>query len=241
MRSEFCNIYRPMKLRRIYEELLKQERRAVLRLKCLSGATALLFFAVFLMTFLGIDVVQKLGKGFAFESGKCVVKESIFTGENISCNCGMHTCFSRYPCLRILVRISGQPEQSQPILLYNTFYDLIGSECTYGPPCKPSEEENLVFVLDFKNKHGQKGTVLKCFYNRNKHTEVILDNSAHKMVTFHVFFWPSCVFFLGLCMLIKVYCLKRTQAKQVFMPQNISFATTDNNNVYNYHETNESP
>jgi len=128
MRSEFCNIYRPMKLRRIYEELLKQERRAVLRLKCLSGATALLFFAVFLMTFLGIDVVQKLGKGFAFESGKCVVKESIFTGENISCNCGMHTCFSRYPCLRILVRISGQPEQSQPILLYNTFYDLTGSE-----------------------------------------------------------------------------------------------------------------
>lgn len=117
-----------MKLRRIYEELLKQEKRAVLRLKCLSGATALLFLAVFLMTFLGIDVVQKLGKGFDFESGKCVVKESIFTGQNISCNCGMHTCFSRYPCLRILVRISGEPEQSQPILLHNTFYDLIGSE-----------------------------------------------------------------------------------------------------------------
>ena len=114
-------------------------------------------------------------------------------------------------------------------------------QCTYGPTCKPSEEENFVSVLDFKNKHGQKGTVLKCFYNRNEHTEVILDNSAHKIVTFHVFFWPSCVFFLGLCMLIKVYCLKRTQTKQIFMPQDISFATTDNNNVYNYDETNESP
>lgn len=42
-------------------------------------------------------------------------------------------------------------------------------------------------------------------------------------------------------MLIKVYCLKRTQTKQVFMPQDISFVKTDNNNVYNYHETNESP
>lgn len=114
-------------------------------------------------------------------------------------------------------------------------------QCTYGPTCKPSEEENLVSVLDFKNKHGQKGTVLNCFYNRNEHTEVILDNSAHKIVTFHVFFWPSCVFFLGVCMLIKVYCLKRTQTKQVFMPQDISFVKTDNNNVYNYHETNESP
>ena len=117
-----------MKIRRVYEALLKQEKRAVLRLKCLSGATAFLFFAVFLMALLGIDVVQKLAKGLDFESGTCVVKESILTGENVSCNCGMHTCFSRYPCLRVLVRISGEPEQSEPVLLHNTFYDLIGSE-----------------------------------------------------------------------------------------------------------------
>ena len=117
-----------MKIRRVYEELLKQQKRATLRLKCLSGATALLFLAVFLMALLGIDVVQKLAKGFDFESGTCVVKQSIFTGENASCNCGMHTCFSRYPCLRVLVRISEEPEQSELVLLHNTFYDLIGSE-----------------------------------------------------------------------------------------------------------------
>ena len=116
-----------MKIRRVYEELLKQEKRAVLRLKCLSGATAFIFFAVFLMALLGIDVVQKLGKGFDFESGNCVVEESILTGENVSCNCGMRTCFSRYPCLRILVRMSAESEKSEPVLLYNTFYDL-GSE-----------------------------------------------------------------------------------------------------------------
>lgn len=127
MWSEFGNSYRPMRIRRVYEELLKQEKRAVLRLKCLSGATAFLFFAVFLMTLFGIDVVQKLDKGFDFERGNCVVKESSFTGENVSCNCGMHTCFSRYPCLRVMVQISGKTVQSNPVLLYNTFYDLIGS------------------------------------------------------------------------------------------------------------------
>lgn len=120
-----------MKIRRVYEELLKQEKRAVLRLKCLSGATAFIFFAVFFMVLLGVDVVQKLAKGFAFERGSCVVEESIFTGGNVSCDCGMRTCFSRYPCLRVLVRISAGPEQSvqtqEPVLLYNTFYDL-GSE-----------------------------------------------------------------------------------------------------------------
>ena len=112
-----------MKIRRVYEELLKQEKRAVLRLKCLSGATAFIFFAVFLMALLGIDVVQKLDKSFDFESGNCVVEESIFTGENVSCNCGMRTCFGRYPCLRVLVRMSAEPEQSEPVLLHNTFYD----------------------------------------------------------------------------------------------------------------------
>jgi len=117
-----------MKIRRVYEALLKQEKRAVLRLKCLSGATAFLFFAVLLMALLGVDVVQKLAKGLDFESGACIVKKSILTGENVSCHCGMHTCFSRYPCLRVLVKISGEPEQSEPVLLHNTFYDLIGSE-----------------------------------------------------------------------------------------------------------------
>lgn len=132
--SEFGNSYHPMKIRRVYEELLKQEKRAVLRLKCLSGATAFLFFAVFLMALLGIDVFQKLDKGFDFERGNCVVKGSSFTGENVSCNCGMHTCFSFYPCLRVIVTISAKPEQSEPVLLHNTFYDLIGSEVSW-PVC----------------------------------------------------------------------------------------------------------
>lgn len=118
-----------MKIRRVYEELLKQEKRAALRLKCLSGATAFICFAVFLMVLLGVDVVQKLAVGFAFESGNCVVEESIFTGGNISCDCGMRTCFSRYPCLRVSVRILKEPEVQtpEPVLLHNTFYDL-GSE-----------------------------------------------------------------------------------------------------------------
>lgn len=130
--SDFGNSYRPMRIRRVYEELLKQEKRAVLRLKCLSGATALLFFAVFLVALLGIVAVQKLDKGFDFERGNCVVKESSFTGENVSCNCGMHTCFSYYPCLRVMVTISAKPEQSEPVLLHNTFYDLIGSEVSWS-------------------------------------------------------------------------------------------------------------
>ena len=128
--TEFCHLHRPMKIRRVYEELLKQEKRAVLRLKCLSGATAFILFAVFLMVLLGLDVFQKLAKCFAFESGNCVIEESIFTGGNVSCDCGMRTCFSRYPCLRILVRISEEPGknvQTEPVLLYNTYYDL-GSE-----------------------------------------------------------------------------------------------------------------
>lgn len=117
-----------MKIRRVYEELLKQEKRAVLRLKCLSGATAFIVFAIFLMVLLGVDVVEKLAKGFAFESGNCIVEESIFTGGNVSCDCGMRTCFSRYPCLRVLVRISAGEAQNvqslKPVLLHNTFYDL---------------------------------------------------------------------------------------------------------------------
>ena len=97
----------------------------------------------------------------------------------------------------------------------------------------------MASVFDYKNQNGQKGTVLKCFYDRNEPTEVILDNSVHKMVTFHALFWPSCVFFIGLCLLLKVYCLKRTQAKLVFVPDDISCETIDNNNIYNYHKTNE--
>ena len=100
----------------------------------------------------------------------------------------------------------------------------------------------MASVLDFENKNGQKGTLLKCFYDRNEPTEVILDNRAHKLVTFHAFFWSSCVFFIGLCILLKAYCLKRTQKKHVFMLEDISCETIYNNNVYhdNYHETKES-
>lgn len=117
-----------MKIRRVYEQLVKQEKRAVLRLKCLSGATAFLFFAVCLLTFLGVDVVRKIAKGFGFEKGTCVVEESLFTGSNVSCACGMHTCFSHYPCLRVLVRMAAKPTQGagkfEPVLLHNTIYDL---------------------------------------------------------------------------------------------------------------------
>lgn len=126
-----------MRIRRVYEELLKQEKRAALRLKCLSGATAFILFALFLMALLGMDVVHKIIKGFDFESRNCVVEESIFTGQNITCACGMHTCFSRYPCLRVLVRISASAktdqqrvEKLEPVLLHNTFYDL-GSEVSW--------------------------------------------------------------------------------------------------------------
>ena len=62
------------------------------------------------------------------------------------------------------------------------------------------------------------------------------------MVAFHAFFWPSCMFFIGLCILLKVYYLKKTQKKPVFMPEDISCETIYHNNVYhdNYHETKES-
>ena len=114
-----------MKIRRVYEELLKQEKRTVLRLKCLSGATAFIFLAVFFMTFLGLDVVRKIAKGLRYESGNCVVENSIITGENVSCKCGMHACISHYPCLRVLVRIAERADKhNKPVLLHNNIYDL---------------------------------------------------------------------------------------------------------------------
>lgn len=116
-----------MKIRKVYEELLKQEKRTILRLKCLSGATAFIFFALFLWAFLGLNVVRKVAKGFKFERGNCVVENSTTTGQNVSCECGMHACVSRYPCLKVWVRITERAEKTEPlklVLLHNNIYDL---------------------------------------------------------------------------------------------------------------------
>lgn len=112
-------------------------------------------------------------------------------------------------------------------------------QCTYGPPCKPNEKENFASVLDYKNAKGLKGSTLKCYFDRNEPTDVILDKSAHEMVTFHAFFWPCCAFLIGVCMLLKVYYLKRTQRKKAYFPKDISCKTETNNNdnVYDYRKT----
>ena len=108
-------------------------------------------------------------------------------------------------------------------------------QCTYGPPCKPNEKENFASVLDYKNTKGKTGTTVKCYFDQNKPTEVILDNSAHEMVTFHAFFWPCCAFLIGVCMLLKLYYLKRTQRKKVYLPEDISCEiNTNNNNEHSY-------
>lgn len=230
-----------MKIRRVYEQLLKQEKRTVLRLKCLSGATAFIVFAVFLTTFLSSEVVRKIAKGFGFEEGDCVVQESYFTGSNVSCACGMHTCFSLYPCLRILVKMTAKrtedAETSTPVLLHNTIYDM-GSECTYGPPCEPNITNNFASVLKYKNSKGQRDHLLQCYFNPNDPTEVILDKSAHEMIAFHAMFWPCCAFIIGLCILLKTYYMRKAHKKQdVVRPQDIELGEThltSNNNVYNY-------
>lgn len=108
-------------------------------------------------------------------------------------------------------------------------------QCTYGPPCKSDEKVNFVSVLNFKNTKGQKGTDLKCYFIPNEPTHVILDNSAHEMMTFHAMFWPCCVLLIGVCMLLKAYYLKRTIVKQSFLlKDNTTTTSNNNNNVYNY-------
>ena len=119
-----------MRIRRVYEELLKHEKRTVRKLKCLGGAVAFLILAVFFLIFLGLDVIRKIAKGFSYESGNCVVENSVFTGQNISCACGMHSCISRYPCLQVMIKITEGVEKSnlyKLVLLHDNIYDL-GSE-----------------------------------------------------------------------------------------------------------------
>lgn len=233
-----------MKIRRVYEQLLKQEKRTVLRLKCLSGATAFIVFSVFLMMFLGLDVVRKIAKGFSFEKGVCVVQESSFNGSNVSCACGMHTCCSKYPCLRVLVKMAAKSTEdvgtSQPALLHNTIYDL-GSECTYGPPCQPNYSDNFASVLKYKNSKEQRENPesFQCYFNPNDPTEVILDKSAHETLAFHAMFWPCSAFITGLCILLKTYYMRKAHKKQdVVRPQDIELEETlhtSNNNICNYH------
>ena len=118
---------RSTRIRRVYEELLKQEKRAVLTLKCLSGAVAFMFVGLFLLAFLSLDVVRNIAKGFGYDSGNCIVENSVITGRNVSCKCGMHSCISRYPCLRVLVRITDRTQKRQmhkSLLLHNNIFDL---------------------------------------------------------------------------------------------------------------------
>lgn len=118
----------PMRIRRVYEELLKQEKRQVLQLKCLSGAAAFIFVAGFFVVFLGLDVVRKIAKGFSYKGANCVVEGSVITGKSESCTCGMHPCISQYPCLQVMVRVidnrAEKSESSKLVLLYNNIYDL---------------------------------------------------------------------------------------------------------------------
>lgn len=118
----------PMRIRRVYEELLKQEKRQVLQLKCLSGAAAFIFVAGFFVVFLGLDVVRKIAKGFSYKGANCVVEGSVITGISESCTCGMHPCISQYPCLQVMVRVidnrAEKSESSKLVLLYNNIYDL---------------------------------------------------------------------------------------------------------------------
>lgn len=60
---------------------------------------------------------------------------------------------------------------------------------------------------------------------------------------FHAFFWPCLIFFIGVCVLLKVYYLKRTHRKKIYLPKDIScmkIKTNNNNNnkIYNYRKTN---
>lgn len=118
---------RSTRIRRVYEELLKQEKRSVLTLKCLSGAVAFMFVGLFLLAFLSLDVVRNIAKGFGYESGNCIVENSVITGHNVSCKCEIHSCFSRYPCLRVFVRITDRTQKRQlykSVLLHNNIFDL---------------------------------------------------------------------------------------------------------------------
>ena len=121
-----------MKSRELYEELLKNERRTQLRLKCLSGAMAVMFFAAFLVTLFGLEIVRKVEKGFRFQTATCAVQDSALTDRNMSCNCGIDkSCTSHYPCLKIFVTFSAKERDvglnSKRVLLYNNIYD-IGSD-----------------------------------------------------------------------------------------------------------------
>ena len=101
IRNDIFN--RSTRIRRVYEELLKQEKTSVLTLKCLSGGVAFMFVGLFLLAFLSLKVVRNIAKGFCYESGNCIVENSVITGHNVSCKCGMHSCFSHYPYLRVMV------------------------------------------------------------------------------------------------------------------------------------------
>lgn len=127
----------PMRIRRVYEGLLKQEKRKVLQLKCLSGAAAFIFVAGFFVVFLGLDVVQKIAKGFSYQGANCVVEGSVITGKSESCTCGMHPCISQYPCLQVMVRVidrrAEKSESFKLVLLHNNIYDLGSNVSTLLP------------------------------------------------------------------------------------------------------------
>ena len=114
-----------------------------------------------------------------------------------------------------------------------SLFDLFLYQCTYGPPCKSDENHNFASVLEYNRVKGQKGAVLECYFNPNKPVEVILDVSAHEMMTFHALFWPCCAFLVGVCMLLKAWYLKRTLGKQAVLPSEVSLQQEwafDNNN-----------
>ena len=126
-----------MKARQLYEALLKNEKRIQLQWKCVAGGTALVAFALFFATFLGIEVVYKIKKGFGFQEATCVVEHSLLTHKNVTCACGVESCVGRYPCFQVFVNftVKGQFHTVKHVLLYNNIYDL-GSDvsrnsCTF--------------------------------------------------------------------------------------------------------------
>ena len=98
-----------------------------------------MFVDLFLLAFLSLDVVRNIAKGFCYESGNCIVEDSVITGHNVSGKCGMHSCFSHYPCLTVMVSRDNRQDkektavqvcsfqiiyQSIFILLHNNIFDL---------------------------------------------------------------------------------------------------------------------
>ena len=79
-----------------------------------------MFVGLFLLAFLILDVVRNIAKGFGYDSGNCIVENSVITGHNVSCKCGMHSCFSHYPCLPVMVRITDR-KQKRPAVQVCSF------------------------------------------------------------------------------------------------------------------------